>query len=380
MDYLIAIKRFIFYFTSSNISPDELDSRSYRQVRLINIISFWLITGAIPNAVLAYYIVYPVFIILMLGLLNTAIILLFLRKTHRINLAAHLLVSNLCLVIFTGNLFTLNHSLPFLIWMALIPVVTAVILSDKLKRYASIAIMLLIVNIGARQWMIFPNVSLDPVFLMSIGYFSLSLLILVITTCLMSYIQEKTYYEDFLLDSRKFIEQEKNKYFYLAHRDELTNLDNRIKFNQTIETFINLPTKGSQLAIVFIDLDRMKFINDNYGHQAGDSALRITAQRIKSCFRENDVIARIGGDEFGCVVIDPKAFTLAEIMAERVLDSMSKPFSLNGSNLPVTCSIGISVLSNAGGTIQDLLEKADTALYEVKRAGGNDYAVYKNPS
>ena len=165
----------------------------------------------------------------------------------------------------------------------------------------------------------------------------------------------------------------------MARFDELTGLANRFEFGtQLMEAFDRQERTGEAFALLYIDLDGFKQVNDNFGHDIGDSVLMQTAQRLKSVLRQGDLLARFGGDEF--VLILPSAeIALVQMIAQRLIEAMARAFQLDTKTAYVTASIGIALAPKDGTNPADLLRHADTALYKAKAAGRNT-ASFFNPS
>ncbi|WP_223246969.1 sensor domain-containing protein [Sulfuriferula thiophila] len=163
----------------------------------------------------------------------------------------------------------------------------------------------------------------------------------------------------------------------LAYNDVLTGLPNRLLLTQQIERTINLAKRNqTSFAILFLDLDHFKKINDSLGHQFGDQVLVEVAQRLKGCIREIDMASRLGGDEF-VLMIEQTDARGVEISAKRVLDALTQPFFVNEINFTVTCSIGIALYPEDGETYDDLIKNADSAMYHVKERGRSDFRFYQ---
>lgn len=164
---------------------------------------------------------------------------------------------------------------------------------------------------------------------------------------------------------------------YIAFHDDLTSLPNRLMFNQRLEQALSRHRRvGTQLAILLMDLDRFKVINDSLGHEVGDVLLREVAVRLAAESRHSDTVARMGGDEF--VVLIENHATLADLSgcARRLIGQMSAPYVLNGKEYHVTLSIGISVFPVDGSDSHSLLKAADVAMYRAKEMGRNNYQYY----
>lgn len=158
----------------------------------------------------------------------------------------------------------------------------------------------------------------------------------------------------------------------VAHYDPLTNLINRRGFNQVFaEKLIEKASKGGMLAVLFLDIDHFKRINDSLGHDAGDELLKVLAGHIKSSVRSHeDLVARLGGDEF-CLLIDLHDRDEARQLAQRIMLKMKEPIELAGRRMVMTTSIGISLFPEDGTTCEELLKNADLALYQSKGSGRN---------
>ena len=165
----------------------------------------------------------------------------------------------------------------------------------------------------------------------------------------------------------------------VAHHDPLTNLLNRRGFNQIFaEKLLEYTNEGGMLAVMFLDIDHFKRINDSLGHDAGDELLKVIAERIHSATRVQDVVARFGGDEF-CILIDLPNAEEAANLAERIMQKMTQPIVLAGRRMVMTTSIGVSTFPKDGQTGEELLKHADLALYQSKGNGRNRVNFY-NPS
>jgi diguanylate cyclase (GGDEF)-like protein len=163
---------------------------------------------------------------------------------------------------------------------------------------------------------------------------------------------------------------------HMAHHDPLTDLPNRILFNDRLKTAVAQVKRGGLMAVHYLDLDDFKPINDNHGHQAGDRLLVNVAKRMQGTVREHDTVARLGGDEFAIVQTGIHARGDAAVLANRILDSFHEPFSVGDLSVSVGVSIGIALGPEDGTTSDDLLKKADDALYSSKSGGRNRFSFY----
>ncbi len=167
------------------------------------------------------------------------------------------------------------------------------------------------------------------------------------------------------------LDQAKASLEQVAHFDPLTELLNRRGFNRVFAaTLEEHAVTGRTLAVMFLDIDHFKRINDSLGHDAGDELLRVVAQRIRAALRERDIIARFGGDEF-CVVASLDSNADPRGLAARMLEQMKEPISLAGRKIVMTTSVGISLFPQDGSSADELLKHADLALYQSKGSGRN---------
>lgn len=160
--------------------------------------------------------------------------------------------------------------------------------------------------------------------------------------------------------------------------DPLTGLPNRELLRDRIDQAIRLAKRINQsyIGILFIDLDRFKFINDTYGHAAGDAVLVEISKRLRSCVRESDTVARLGGDEFIALLSNLRSTEDTAVVAERILDACARPIVVGDQIFQVSASLGISVWPADGKTVDDLLSNADTAMYVSKNEGRNTLRFY----
>lgn len=166
---------------------------------------------------------------------------------------------------------------------------------------------------------------------------------------------------------------------YQAHYDSLTGLSNRVLFNDRLEQAVEKGKRQeSKFALLFIDLDRFKQINDSLGHSIGDEVLQIIAKRIQGVVRREDSISRLGGDEFTILVQDLKQETDASLLAQKIIYSFSEPINIENYTLYVTTSIGISIFPNDGINANNLLKYADAAMYKAKEEGKNNFQYYSS--
>ncbi|HDS1728738.1 putative bifunctional diguanylate cyclase/phosphodiesterase [Pseudomonas putida] len=163
-----------------------------------------------------------------------------------------------------------------------------------------------------------------------------------------------------------------------AHYDALTNLVNRRGFNQVFaERLADHQATENRLAVMFLDIDHFKRINDSLGHDAGDELLKVIANHIKAATRNQDLVARLGGDEF-CVVTSLNSCDEARHLAQRIMQRMKEPIDLGGRRMVMTTSIGVSIFPDDGNSAEELLKHADLALYQSKDSGRNSLHFFNH--
>ncbi len=165
---------------------------------------------------------------------------------------------------------------------------------------------------------------------------------------------------------------------HLAYHDPLTGLPNRILFNDRVEQAIVMARRSTQtMALLFVDLDRFKSINDTLGHHAGDRLLQEMAERLRGCVRESDTVSRFGGDEFNLLLAQVHGEADAALVAQKILRALRLPFIIDGQELHGTGSIGMALFPRDGNDAQTLIKNADIALYRAKDLGRNNCQIYK---
>jgi diguanylate cyclase (GGDEF)-like protein/PAS domain S-box-containing protein len=174
------------------------------------------------------------------------------------------------------------------------------------------------------------------------------------------------------------ITQFKERLQYLAFYDQLTHLPNRSLLEERIQTSIALANRESEkLAVLFIDLDRFKNINDTLGHRVGDELLKFAADKLLGAIRESDTLARFGGDEFVIILHGVRSLTDAKMIADKILLIFdSDPFIQENHEIFISCSIGISLFPENGSNCDELIKAADTAMYQSKHTGGHQFSIY----
>ena len=167
------------------------------------------------------------------------------------------------------------------------------------------------------------------------------------------------------------------KMAHLAQHDSLTDLPNRELINDRLVQAITLAKRrGGRLALLFIDLDRFKQINDTFGHSTGDKLLKEVARQLSGCVRASDTVGRLGGDEF--IVLLPEIDEPQSVahVADKLLSAVSVSYRIEGHELPISLSVGISIYPEDGHDAETIIKNADAAMYEAKAHGRNNYQFF----
>lgn len=169
-----------------------------------------------------------------------------------------------------------------------------------------------------------------------------------------------------------------NRLLHLAHHDALTGLPNRLLFQDRLKLALTQSHRNKRMAaVMFIDLDHFKPINDNFGHRIGDQLLQIVAEKLTECVREGDTVARLGGDEFVIILVDIFRIQDCRKIAQKIINICSSLFTIEGHKLQTSASIGISLYPSDGINIDELVKNADSAMYLIKKNGGNSYNFHQ---
>ncbi|MCU4181184.1 EAL domain-containing protein [Bosea sp. BH3] len=169
------------------------------------------------------------------------------------------------------------------------------------------------------------------------------------------------------------VEQE-SRIRFLAHHDDLTGLQNRFAFRQQIVK--RLQSRRGPVALLFLDLDRFKDVNDTLGHPVGDLLLQSVAERLAACVPDASCVARLGGDEFAVLSLEPGQPQQAEALSARIIDALSQPYVIQGRTIAISASVGIAVAQGPGSDADILLKQADLALYQSKAQGRGTFCVF----
>lgn len=167
------------------------------------------------------------------------------------------------------------------------------------------------------------------------------------------------------------------RFHHLAHHDPLTGLPNRLLFQDRFQlALVQAKRQQQALAVLFIDIDNFKTINDTLGHAVGDQLIKTAAERLTQCVRNADTVARLGGDEFIVLLVNVKNPQDAERVAKKIISAVAKVFVVEGHELSITASIGACLYPEGGEDTNTLIKNADTAMYRAKQQGKNNYQLY----
>jgi diguanylate cyclase (GGDEF)-like protein len=179
--------------------------------------------------------------------------------------------------------------------------------------------------------------------------------------------------------SKKVTENQEavEKLRYLANYDPLTRLPNRVLFKEQLTKLCKQALQNNLLvAVLLIDLDRFKRVNDSMGHHIGDELLQMVALRIQNCLRKVDILARLGGDEFTVALSDLRHQDNAASVAQKIVSTLNKPFDLEGRNVHISASIGITIFPNDNDDLNSVLQNADMAMYQAKNKGKDTFEFF----
>tara|TARA_B100000378_G_scaffold121229_1_gene97733 strand:+ start:160 stop:2478 length:2319 start_codon:yes stop_codon:yes gene_type:complete len=171
--------------------------------------------------------------------------------------------------------------------------------------------------------------------------------------------------------------QTEQRVAYMAHHDGLTGLANRFLFGETLAGQLARQRKGDSCALLYLDLDHFKIVNDTLGHSCGDLLLTEAARRIASKVKDHDLVARLGGDEFAVLLTRFRGEEEARAVADRIVTAITEPFRIEGQNLNISTSVGVAFHRGPGGASDDLLRQADLALYAAKARGRACFAEFE---
>ncbi len=173
------------------------------------------------------------------------------------------------------------------------------------------------------------------------------------------------------------IRADKTQIEFLAHFDSLTRLPNRELAKERLEqALVQAEHTGSKVALIYLDLDNFRIINDTLGYPVGDELLKSIAGRLHLCARETDTVSRQAGDEFLLILPDLSELEFVNLVANRIIEQLAQPFTIDGNALSISCSMGIAIYPEDASDVETLVKNADVAMYNAKRAGRNTFRFY----
>ncbi|RKZ14632.1 hypothetical protein DRQ50_08665 [bacterium] len=297
--------------------------------------------------------------LVLLGLTFTAYLtsLLVFRRTGCFSLAGNIFVGYLFAVVATIAADAGVQTDRMLVWLLLVPVYSFLMMG---LRWGLAWSTLTVVASGLLHY----RAPVDPLVATSHIYWNWFSLLLVVVVGLVVY-------ETVTGRLLTLLERERSRFAHAADHDGLTGLPNRTAFDRELLLAVDEAlAAGRPLALAFLDLDGFKPINDTHGHQAGDEVLRVVARRLLASFREYDLVARIGGDEFAVVLRRAAPPPPAPARLEAALAEIRAPIHWEGVDLQVSASVGVVLFPGHGRTATDLLAAADAAMYRAKESGG----------
>jgi diguanylate cyclase (GGDEF)-like protein len=357
----------------NTIGQSDTVSGNLRQYRMIHYISCELI---IVCSIIAYLYtlarLWFMVALVSIGGLIALINLCLLVRSRNTKFCGHVLTTATLLIVIIANYMVRGGmGTSYSIWFYVIPLLAASLIGGYSFLIYSALALLMIIGFGTLP--IPPFYHLPPNMLKIIDWTNHLFAFLIIVTTLYSLMRENMHYEEELQDKNFFLQQEKNKYHDLAHFDQLTGLPNRQFFELRLEEIIDAHAANDCATLFFMDLDNLKYVNDHFGHEAGDHLLLQTARRLQSCFRQNDFIARLGGDEFTAIVLHGKDQNIADVIAQRIVSEFSQVLNYKDAEYYSAISIGLATYPDDAQTAASLIFNADLAMYAAKKIVGSTY-------
>ncbi|AMP88791.1 GGDEF domain-containing protein [Legionella pneumophila] len=339
-----------------------------RKRHLISTISIELIILGILLLITNFYLLRVWLIISMLitGILILLGNLILIKKNYNLTFCGHILNILVLSIIIGGNLIVGNNTMSYLGWFYVSPIIAFATLGlNGLIIYGLLAICAMILFVFEFY---IPIYSISQEYLFLLDNTNHLFIFALIFTVLYHFLIQNSQYELLLKEQNYLLIADKEKFHYLSHHDSLTNLPNRSYFHAHLQTLLeNTDTKKEAITLYFMDLDKFKPINDEYGHEFGDHLLLLTSKRLQSCFRKNDFIARLGGDEFTAIIVHKPHDQIAEALTLRVEQEFKQPFLINGQTVHCSISVGLANYPHNANNAEDLLKCADKAMYDNKK-------------
>ncbi|HAT8178884.1 TPA: diguanylate cyclase [Legionella pneumophila] len=339
-----------------------------RKCHLLSIISIELLILGFLLIITHIYLLRAWLIVgmLIVGILILLGNLILIKKNYNIALSGHILNILVLSIIIGGNLIVGKNTMSYLGWFYVSPIIAFATLRLKgLIIYGLLAIGTMIPFVFEFYT---PIYSVSPEYLFFLDNANRLFIFAIIFTVLYHFLVQSSQYESLLKEQNYLLIADKEKFHYLSHHDSLTNLPNRSYFHAHLQALLeNTDTKKEAITLYFIDLDKFKPINDEYGHEFGDHFLLLTSKRLQSCFRKNDFIARLGGDEFTAIIVHKPNDQIADALMFRIEQEFKQPFLINGQTVYCTISVGIANYPHNAKNAEDLLKWADKAMYDNKK-------------
>lgn len=337
-----------------------------RRFRLIFLISFETIIFAILLLIFSP-ITQQVSIIglTIVGILLSLSNLLVLKKYNCINVSGYLAVILTLVITLIGNLLIGGPDTSFFIWFFIIPVIASALVGlTGLVIFGSISTLIVCTYILIHPMPMYVS---SEVLSWSVQVLNHSFLMLLIVTVLSTFLLENHAHEKQSLQLQQALEKDREKFYYLSKHDLLTDLPNRSYFYEALSTVIQKAKKNEVITVFYMDLNKLKLINDRYGHEVGDDVLIQGSKRLANCFREQDIVARIGGDEFTALVVHDKNDRIEKVLTHRIHKAFQHPFRGNMGDLTLSFSIGFASYPEEATDIEALISIADKRMYEEKK-------------
>jgi diguanylate cyclase (GGDEF)-like protein len=348
----------------------QQDLQTYSRARLLvsGVLLCWLIL--IPLLLLLQLLLWGHFeaqrfalLMAFAGMASWAVALLLLNIVGSFILCVHLLVASGIVLIVFAVLKTGGIDSPVLVAIIIPPVLAAIFTHRALALFWAFMASLACFVVLALQQSFISQASLIPQHshaLISAVFMSFACFIVVAVLYI---------YEALNQQVTQLLDSEREKFSQLAHRDELTGLANRLHFNASLQQLLHQAKEQEKnLALLYIDLDDFKPINDQYGHEVGDQVLKIAAQRMSRCIRDSDILARLGGDEFVIILNDIECQESLSLVADKIQRSLTQPIKVFDFSLSIGASIGSSISSSGAIEAKELLQMADHNMYGEKAA------------
>jgi diguanylate cyclase (GGDEF)-like protein len=354
----LLLRCFYNFFNSGITEGVTLEVRYVNAITLIGLFNV-TISIFIESFLGKAYIAGFMFSMATLAILN----ILLLRKSHNVSLAASILLL-ITLTMFSVMLLDGMYQNTALIWSTIFPAI-AFFFKGKLKGVAWVSAQLgivLLIMLGQEHGYIHSPFSNSALGLLMLCTITIGMMVFV--------------YESMRAKAEAALRQAREELHHQAHTDMLTGLPNRAAFYSQLPMAISQSQRNKDiLAVLFIDLDNFKPINDTYGHEAGDELLQQAATRLRMRLRGSDYIARFGGDEF--VAILPGIHEKEEIgvIAEKLISALGAPFIIGRHTCNIGVSIGIGVYPHCAADVDELVQLADHAMYSAKLSGKNGYSM-----